>query len=66
MANFSENRHISNLINMSCKVVYFLKFLRSILSDRIDNSRCRSDQSFYDHHRRTYKYVDSIEAKLLL
>ena len=24
MAEFSENRHISNLINMSCKVVNFL------------------------------------------
>ena len=33
MAKFSENRHISDLINMSCKVVYVMIFSK-LIGDR--------------------------------
>ena len=29
MAEFSENRHISNLINMSCKVLFILHAVKN-------------------------------------
>ena len=49
MAEFSENRHISNLINMSCKVYRLYSYVvrkssashKSLLSSQVNKSQSR-------------------------
>ena len=61
MAEFSENRHISNLINMSCKVIHTLCMLRFIskLNDDL------KDQLFILCSA-TSRYLTTITAQLML
>ena len=49
MAEFSENRHISNLINMSCKVLDIGLVLFYILIDRSIVHSCSSNQHNNQH-----------------